>query len=448
MKNIFIVILISIMSYLGLAQTGSNQTFVRASVGSAGKALQKIVTDGEMASGLSAIEKNISEKLLELIQDDFLTYKHKYEGGKSRSKICSFSESCSYSTLNKKNIDIYIQGFFYKKGNGTYIKVKASNVLAKKKVYEDEKLFTMTNWRDIAHDISDRVYRELNEGKRSIFKDKIVFVSNLSNKLGHQIKELYIADFDGERKKALTSHGGVVISPAVSPDGKRILYSLIDSKKRRKNIDLMMLDLRTNKVSLISSKKGINSGAVFTGDGKSILLTLSFNGNADIFEMRLDSKELTQITDNRAADVDPAINGKGTQMSFLSDRSGKAMIYSLDLSRPGAKPVRISYVGKFNATPRYSVGGEDIVFSSWLDNGFDIFRIKSTGDELVRLTKDFGSNEEPSFSLDDEFIIFSSRRVISSKRAKDSIYLMTKDGEIIKEVIKNFGSATTPRWLR
>ena len=66
----------------------------------------------------------------------------------------------------------------------------------------------------------------------------------------------------------------------------------------------------------------------------------------------------------------------------------------------------------------------------------------------MRLTKNFGSNEEPSFSFDNEFIVFSSRRVLSSRSVRDSIYLMTRDGEIIKEVIKGFGASSTPRWLR
>lgn len=446
-KNILGMILL-LSSFLNMvAQT--KQDFVVASVGQASEALQHIyISESEYSSDLSPAMKNIARKFSELIGDDFAYYKHKYTVDKTIKGEFTYSSGIPYSVLLKKGVDILIQTSFSQQGSKTIMNVMATKVLNKTTFYKSEVPIEISNWRTLGHSLSDRIYRGINDGKQSIFKDKIIFVSDYGSQLGKQIKELYVVDFDGEQRRQLTRHGGVVISPAVSPDGNKILYSLIDPSSKVKNINLMMLDLVTGKVTTVSDKKGINSGAVFTGDGKSVLLTLSFNGNADIYELRLDNKQLTQVTEHTAADVDPSINGKGTQMSFLSDRSGRAMIYSLDLTRPGAKPVRISYVGKFNATPRYSPDGEDIVFSSWLDERFDIFRIKNTGNQLVRLTKDFGSNEEPNFSLDNEFIIFSSKRVLSSKKSMDSIYLMTRDGEIVREIIKNFGACTTARWLR
>jgi TolB protein len=98
------------------------------------------------------------------------------------------------------------------------------------------------------------------------------------------------------------------------------------------------------------------------------------------------------------------------------------MIYTMDPSGVEKKVKRISYVGKFNAAPKFSPDGKYIAFSSWVDNRFDIYRIDSTGKNLVSLTKNFGSNEEPYFSPDGQFIVFTSQRVITSKTC-DSGYL-------------------------
>lgn len=428
-----------------MAMGKGEQKFLLASVGAAKEALVKVqVNDPNFGRGVSSQAKKVARQAVGLMADNFGYYLHKYKVLKSKGH--SF-ESRPVKALTSKGVDILIQSLVEKKGRGHSLSINVFNVISRKTIYSLSLTLPLKNWRQRIHGLSDKVYRRLNNGKKSIFNDKIIFVSNHGSSGTKQYKEIYQVDFDGQERKRLTFHEGVVISPSVSADGRKILYSLIDEKARKRNINLMMLNLDTGKVSLISDKKGINSGAVFTGDGKSILLTLSFNGNADIYEMHLSTKRLVQITKSFAADVDPSINGRGTQMSFLSDRSGRAMIYSLNLTRPGAKPSRITYVGKFNATPRYSPDGEDIVFSSWLDKRFDIFRIKSTGQQLVRLTKDFGSNEEPSFSLDNEFIVFTSRRVLSSREVKDSIYLMTRDGEIIREIVKNFGICTTPRWL-
>src|SRR5690606_15496477 len=106
-------------------------------------------------------------------------------------------------------------------------------------------------------------------------------------------KEIYIMDFDGRRVEKLTDFNSVVLSPSISSDNSKLMFSVITSKKQIsskkvrliKNIDLKMLDLRTKKVQTVSELPGINSGAIFSATGNQIYLTLSFSGNADIYEM-------------------------------------------------------------------------------------------------------------------------------------------------------------------
>lgn len=308
--------------------------------------------------------------------------------------------------------------------------------------------FKPDNLRSIAHEIANYSYKFIKKSD-SIFTKKILFVSDVSNRSGEQTKELYIMDFDGHNAERLTNHNGVVISPAFSFSGEKIIYSLIRSERSKKrNIDLYELDLKSKKSRLISNLKGINSGAVYLPGDKEILLTLSFSGNAEIYRMDLATKKLFKITNHIAPDVDPDLRPDGKMLAFLSGRPGKAMIYTMDPSQEEKDVKRISFVGDFNATPRFSPDGNMIVFSSWLDNRFDIFRINSDGTGLYRLTKDFGSNEDPSFSPDGEFIIFSSQRVLSQTKATQSVYIMSKDGEIIGPLTQNFGNCSTPRWSK
>jgi TolB protein len=284
-------------------------------------------------------------------------------------------------------------------------------------------------------------------GKPSIFNSKIVFVSDHNSRPGRTIKEVYIMDFDGRNVNQITSHGGITMSPAMSADGKYLLYSLLpapDSKKRNHNLYLM--NLANHETNVVSDKDGINSGAVFMPDGKSIILTVTHSGNAEIVQMNLETRAMRKITNHFASDVDPSINEDGTLMTFLSDRAGKAMIYTLDPHGTEKSVSRISYVGQFNATPRFSPDGKDIVFASWVDNAFDLYHISSNGEGLQRLTKDFGSNEDPTYSNDGDFISFSSQRILSRVKAEQNIYIMDRDGGILGAVTAKFGNCLSPRW--
>jgi TolB protein len=305
------------------------------------------------------------------------------------------------------------------------------------------------NNRRQIHAVSDLMYQSLMQ-KPSMFLSKIFFVSDKTGSRKFPHKELYMSDFDGQNVVQLTFHKGTVISPAVSPDGKKVSYSLIRKKARnnKRNVELYLLDLETRNSRLISNRVGINSGAVFMPDGDGILLTLSHKGNAELFIIDLNGQIKRRVTKHGAADVDPSISVNGQLIAFLSDRPGAAMIYTLDLRNVKKPAKRISYVGKYNATPRFSPDGKEIVFSSWMDNKFDLFRISADAKGLHRLTKNFGSNEDPTFSPDGEFIAFTSQKVLSRSKATQTIHIMDRDGQILDFSIRGHGNCISPRWSK
>ena len=324
----------------------------------------------------------------------------------------------------------------------------------KKEVFKSREKVWMNNIRSFSHNMANSFYKSIT-GKESIFKSKIVFVSDRTSKKRDIRKELYIMDFDGNRKQRLTFQNSFIISPAISPDNKKVVFTLMDTVHKPapkggfmkiKNLNLYMLDLEKKSLKMISNSKGMNSGAVFNKTGDALYLTLSKNKNADIYKLDLKTRKTKRITSHYSEDVDPNINADESLLAFLSGRPGKAMIYTMKPTKTENQVKRISFVGEYNAAPRFNPAGDEIVFSSWVDNRFDIYRIGSDGSNLVRLTKNFGSNEEPWFSPDGEFIIFSSQRVLSRKRAVQDLYIMDRNGEIIKKITSNYGKIFTPRW--
>jgi len=415
-------------------------------IGEASLEREKILVSGPYFNGtVNAKLKNSALEIMDLIKNDFSFYMKKFEVAPVEKAKSSFTTP-NYEVLKIKSTKYLFQVEFKQVGQNLAYTAQAYDATERSKIEEFSGIYTANDTRNEGHKISDQLYQSV-AGKKSIFRSKIIFVSDRNGTRKKPVKELYMMDFDGRNKKQLTRHGGTVISPALSIDGTKVLYSLISAGKKR-NVNLRLLDTTTGRSKLISNRKGINSGAIFMPGGKDIALTLSHSGNAELYIMNLKTRKLKRLTRHFSPDVDPSISFDGSLMTFLSGRAGKAMIYTMSPSSLENKVKRVSYVGKFNATPRFSPNGRFIAFSSWLDNRFDIFRINADGSGLSRLTKDFGSNEDPTYSLDGEFIAFSSQRVISRRKADQNVYIMDKDGEIVGQITKDFGNCITPRWSK
>ncbi len=441
----FFILFILLFSFKSVFAQEGNLTVV--AVGEATVDKDKIVVqEPYMNSNLSNAQKSALGDLAKLIRNDFSFYQKKFFVVESAPNNTTSRPVTNYEYWNSKAIRYLMTIAAEKLGDGMKINFVVEDIKERKQIVNSTDTASLVNLRRVGHQFSDIAYRQIT-GKESIFKSKIVFVSDRNSRLGKQVKEVFLMDFDGKNVQQLTSHGGVAVSPAMSKDGRYLVYSVIPGRETRKrNIDLYLMDLKTKETHVISSRDGINSGAIFNDSENSIFLTLTNSGNAEIYEMSLANASLRKVTNHFASDVDPSITADGRLMTFLSDRAGKAMIYIMDPKGEEKDVKRISFVGQTNGTPRFSPDGKEIVFSSWLDNSFDLFRINSDGSGLIRLTKEFGSNEDPSFSNDGEFIAFTSQRVISRVKADQNIYIMDRDGGILGAVTAGFGNCLSPRW--
>ena len=423
-------------------------------VGEAEQDKDKMVIDDPEISSLTGNQKNLGSELIDIVRNDFIFYKHKFNNVDYSDKGKNSFSTPNLPKWKEGGVSYFIASKF-ENGPGADIEAhfKVWSILGGKEIFSRSFKVSKDNLRSKAHEISDSLYRSIT-GKSSIFNSKIFFVSDRTTSGKDIEKELYIMDFDGRRVDKLTNYNGVVMSPAISPDNSKIMFSLIASKKIvtrnkvqiMKNNDLRVYDLKRQTISVVSDLPGINSGAIYTADGENIYLTLSYGGNADIYEKSLSGGKTRKVTSHYADEVDPSITKDGSLMTFLSSRSGKAHIYVMDPRQTEKDVKRISFVGQFNATPRFSPDGKEIAFTSWVDGAFDLYRISANGDNLVRLTKDFGSVEEPAYSPDGEFIIFTSKKMKSKTRAVQDIYIMNREGEILGQLTNDFGRCFSPRW--
>ena len=81
---------------------------------------------------------------------------------------------------------------------------------------------TPSNWRRVAHIISDKIYERLT-GEEGYFDTRIIYVSESGPK-NQRVKKLAIMDQDGANTKYLTLGNELVLTPRFNPTNQMVTY--------------------------------------------------------------------------------------------------------------------------------------------------------------------------------------------------------------------------------
>lgn len=299
----------------------------------------------------------------------------------------------------------------------------------------------------LAHTFANELLVALT-GKEGMFLSKVVVSSSRE---GSKYKEIYIMDWDGGGAEKVTSHNSIALSPNWAPDGKKIIYTAFVKRgpKGLRNPDLFMLDLEKGQRWLVSFRMGLNSGGFFHPDGKSILLTISEAGNSDLYRVDLDGNILKKLTNgpSGALNVEPAVSPDGHKIAFSSDRSGRPMVWVMDID--GTNAIRKTYAGVYNSSPSWSPDGKKIAFAGLDERHYDIFIMDADGTKIERLTSAkrtdgrWSTNEDPVFSPDGRHVMFTSDR-----SGTNQIYIVNIDGSNERRITFDRNNYYKPRWSK
>jgi len=286
--------------------------------------------------------------------------------------------------------------------------------------------------RDVAHQIADAVYEKIT-GVRGAFWTRIAYIT--AKGTGNNVAyALMVADSDGFNPQTVVNSRQPLLSPAWSPDGRRIAYVSFE----RGNSSIYIQEIATGSREVVSANKGINGAPSFSPDGSRLALALSNGINPDVYVMDLGSRRLTQITKHFAIDTEPTWTPDGQSLVFTSDRSGKAQLYTAPLS--GADATRITFAGESNAKATISYDGKKIAMAQGNGNVYRIAVLdRATGE--ARPISPGSLDESPSFAPNASMILYAA-----SEGSRGVLYAVSADGRVRQRLVLADGDVREPSW--
>ena len=312
------------------------------------------------------------------------------------------------------------------------------DVFSEKSLYQKKIRVHNSGFRRIAHFLSDKIYYVL-LGQKGSFDTRLSYVTVIENKNGGRTYKLQISDSDGYNPQTVVRSSNPILSPAWSKDQKKLAY--VSFKNNRSEVFVMTPFLKTIPIKL-PKFDGIASSPTWHPDGESIALTLSKNGNKDIYLYDFKSKPIP-LTTNIAIDTEASFSPDGSKIAFTSNRTGQVQVYIKDLK--SGKISRATFEGRYNAKPVFSPDGKDLALIHRVGKDYRLALLDIASRDLTVMTQN-KSDESPYFSPNGGMIIYSTNRdnkgilSIISLHNNQVVELMQKEGEVREPSWSNYSN--------
>jgi TolB protein len=341
----------------------------------------------------------------------------------------------SYDDWQTKGADFLAYGSIVRSPDGRYdIRYRLADTVKKGQLDGVAFSGSEQELRRVAHQIADRIYEKIT-GVRGVFSTRIAYVLF---KQSPPTYELHVADADGQNPRAALRSPDPIISPRWSPDGTKLAYVSFESGKPV----VYVHTLATSARIAVANFKGSNSAPAWSPDGTQLAVTLTRDNLSQIYIINASgAANLRRITHSAGIDTEALFTPDGRSLIFTSDRSGgpqKPQIYQMNLD--GSEVRRLTFNGSYNVSPRISPDGSTLLYVAKRDGAFRIASLNlATGTENL-LT--YGPNDQsPSFAPNGMQVLYAS-----TENDRSVLANVSSDGRVRQTLLMLDGEIREPTW--
>ena len=249
----------------------------------------------------------------------------------------------------------------------------------------------------------------------------VVFVSGDRSK-----RSIMMVDPSGGMPTVLADLPGAMdTQPAVGPSGQ-----------------LAWIRQRGGKWELVENGQVVSGGDMhlspaYMPDG-TLVAAVSGPEATSIYSFKGQSRTLMVPGGQGGLAVSPTFSPDGSRVAYVSNQTDWAQIYVAPAAG-GSGGTAVTSTPVRHTDPDWSPTGEFIAFVA---AETDIWLVRPNGQNLRQLTKNQGTNRDPSFSPDGQMIVFTSDRDGRSK-----LYVMDLDGGNQRPLLPGMSSSQSlPVW--
>jgi len=341
----------------------------------------------------------------------------------------SEASSVNYAEWKSRLADALVLGSVAARTDGRFeVRFRLYDVVKQASIGGVAYTMSRDQLRTTAHRIADYVYEKLT-GEKGVFSTKIAYVVKRGARY-----ELQVADADGANEQAMLVSNEPIISPAWSPNGKRIAYVSFQNKKPI----VYVQDVEVPKQNVVANFKGSNSAPAWAPDGSKLAVALSRDGNSQIYLINPDGSNPRRLSSSGGIDTEPNFSSDGQWLYFTSDRGGSPQIYRMPAA--GGEAQRVTFEGSYNVSPRVSPDGKSLAYIMRNGGKFQA-ALLDLNTRQVQVLTDSEFDESPSFAPNGRQILLAT--VIGGRGVLSAV---SSDGRVKQRLTLSAGDVREPAW--